>query len=60
MTNLDEDLVGTNLDHALGVAKIRATPEEKRSRMLTGVYFALSAFVRPMAPSCSSRERRAQ
>jgi len=35
----------TTVDHALESAKVRATPEEKRSRILTGVYFALSVFV---------------
>ena len=35
----------TTVDQALESAKVRATPEEKRSRILTGVYFALSVFV---------------
>ena len=35
----------TTVDQALESAKVRATPEEKRARILTGVYFALSVFV---------------
>jgi simple sugar transport system permease protein len=41
MTSLDT----THPDTALGAVKIRATPEERRARILGGVYFVLALFV---------------
>lgn len=35
----------STLDPAVEAVQVRATPEQKRSRILTGVYFALAVFV---------------